>query len=261
MPVRTSTIGPLSKSSSVKRLLLLLLVGSLVHYPHVVSSLATIITTTPMRPFGVNVELHLRPERKNEFLQIISYDAQQTMQTEPGAVQFTVGADTLEDDKFHLHEQYVTKDDFDHHCTTTHFQSWQAFCDTQPFVTDPIVQCYQCLQDRVVTEPPTASGVYCLNVELCIRPEVREEFLAVIQNNQYGSRTTEPLCVQYDYGESSSTPNHFYFHEQYIGKDNGKEGFEQHSQSDHFQKWEEFVARTNPFTKDPVVRFFTSIQY
>lgn len=306
MPVRTSNhhIVPSSSSSSQSSnrvtlknqrpnqhsfgslLLLFLLLGCCcwVQYPthyyyyYSVSSLAIIpiMTTSPMRPFAVNVELQVRPERTKEFLQIIIQDAQQTMQTEPGAVQFTIGAaasvaatadnDTTtmpDDNTFHLHEQYVTQDDFDVHCTTPHFSTWQAFCDTQPFVTDPIVQCYACLADRVdnVVPATTTTTTFCLNVALCIRPEVREEFLSVIQHNQHGSRTREPLCVQYDYGESVLTPNHFYFHEQYIGQDNGREGFEQHTQSEHFRKWQEFVDRTNPFTKDPVVHFFTSIPY
>ena len=219
-------------------------------------------SSTTIRPFAVNVELHLQPERHDEFLQIIKYDAQQTIQNEPGAVQFTIGTDTNNENKFHLHEQYNTETDFDYHCTTEHFQKWQNFCNTKPFVSDPIVQFYQCLNDRVLSPLSLSTTTsYCLNVELCIRPEVRDEFISVIQNNQLGSRTKEPLCVQYDYGESTTTPNHFYFHEQYIGKENGKEGFEQHTQSDHFKKWEDFVATANPFTKDPVVRFFESIPY
>ena len=217
-------------------------------------------TMSLARPFAVNVELSVSPERRDEFLKIIIYDAQQTIQTEPGAVQFTLGTDTGNDNKFYLHEQYNTKKDFDYHCATAHFKVWDDFCNTKPFVSDPIVQFYQCQSERVNSHD-TLSPTYCLNVELCIRPEVRDEFISVIQNNQLGSRTKEPLCVQYDYGESTTTPNHFYFHEQYIGKDNGKEGFDQHSQSDHFKKWEEFVADKNPFTKEPVVSFFQSIPH
>jgi quinol monooxygenase YgiN len=239
------------------------------------SSSTTSITTTtnaatPLRPFAVNVELHLLPERRDEFIKIITYDAKQTMETETGSLQFTIGTNTLDRNKFHLHEQYRTSQDFDVHCATSHFQMWKDFCETQPFVSDPIVQLYQCCSDRVHHDHPppdstgssTPSTTYCLNVELCIRPEVRDEFLTVIENNQIGSRSTkEPFCIQYDYGESISTPNHFYFHEQYIGNENGKEGFDQHTQSDHFKRWEEFVAATNPFTKEPVVSFFESIPY
>ena len=224
-------------------------------------SLATPATAGTIRPFAVNVELNLLPERRDEFLKIITYDAQQTIQTEPGAIQFTLGADTTHDSKFHLHEQYRTKNDFDDHCSTAHYKVWNEFCSTKPFASDPIVQFYQCLSERVNPPDTSSSPIYCLNVELCIRPEVRDEFISVIQNNQLGSRTKEPLCVQYDYGESTTTPNHFYFHEQYIGKDNGKEGFDQHAQSDHFKKWEDFVASKNPFTKDPIVTFFQSIPY
>jgi (4S)-4-hydroxy-5-phosphonooxypentane-2,3-dione isomerase len=224
-------------------------------------SLVPPAATSGIRPFALNVELNILPERRDEFMKIITYDAQQTIQTEPGSVQFTMGADTVNENKFHLHEQYRTKKDFDDHCATAHFKAWDDFCKTKPFLVDPIVQFYQCESERVNPSIDALSPIYCLNVELCIRPEVRDEFIAVIQNNQLGSRTKEPLCVQYDYGESTTTPNHFYFHEQYIGKDHGKEGFDQHAQSDHFKKWEEFVADTNPFTKEPVVSFFQSIPY
>jgi quinol monooxygenase YgiN len=54
------------------------------------------------------------------------------------------------------------------------------------------------------------------------------EFLKVILNNQQGSRK-EPLCLQYDFGENLQTPNVFHFHEQYTGKDDGKEGFNAHA--------------------------------
>jgi quinol monooxygenase YgiN len=228
------------------------------------------IPTAPLHPYAVNVELHLQPDRREEFLKIIKYDAQQTIRTEPGAIQFTIGMDTTDTDKFHLHEQYQTKDDFDHHCTTTHYQEWNDFCATKPFVSDPIVQFYQCCNERVTTTTTTTttsnvvqpSEVYCLNVELCIREDVRDEFLRVIQNNQFGSRdkTKEPLCLQYDFGESTTIPNHFYFHEQYIGSDKGREGFIAHTKSDHFAKWEQFAA-SKTFTKEPVVSFFQSISY
>jgi quinol monooxygenase YgiN len=227
-------------------------------------------TTAVAGPFALNVELNLQPARRQEFLQIIQYDQQQTILQEQGALQFTIGADTMDEYKFHLHEQYRSPADFDIHCTTAHYQQWQDFCDSHPFTADPIVQSYTLRpmdhnnnNNHATTTtvdpsslPLSVHSTFCLNVELCIHDNVRAEFLTVIEKNQIGSRTTEPLCRQYDYGESMTTPNTFYFHEQYVGAHHGKEGFDAHAVTEHFQKWEEFAAKPNSFTKDPVVHFY-----
>mmetsp|Transcript_73752 Transcript_73752/g.216440 ORF Transcript_73752/g.216440 Transcript_73752/m.216440 type:complete len:160 (-) Transcript_73752:44-523(-) len=105
---------------------------------------------------------------------------------------------------------------------------------------------------RAATSENTAdSTIYCLNVNLYVKPERREEFLACICANQHGTLTSEPLALQYDWGESESEPNTFHFHEQYLGK----AGFEAHTQAPHFAAWEEFAA-TDPFTREPEVQFF-----
>jgi (4S)-4-hydroxy-5-phosphonooxypentane-2,3-dione isomerase len=211
-------------------------------------------------PFALNVQVHVKPDRREEFLEIIQYDAEETMRQEKGALQFTVGQSTTDSTMFHFHEQYQTLKDFENHQATEHFQKWKAFCDTDPFVSDLICQEYYLLPPSVHYTPKVlpSDEVFCLNVELCIKKSVREEFLSVIENNEKGSLTSEPLCRQYVYGESTTTPNTFYFHEQYSGKERGQEGFQAHKVSAHFQVWEEFAAQS-PFTKDPVVSFFQSI--
>lgn len=223
---------------------------------------AMMLASPVQGPLALNVALQVKPERREEFLEIIQYDAQETMRQEKGAVQFTVGQSTTDDNLFHLHEQYLTMKDLEIHRSTSHFQKWQSFCDTSPFVSDPICQEYFLTPPSVDVPPKVVQAdepsVFCLNVELCIQESVRDSFLSVIQNNQKGSLTTEPLCRQYVYGESTTTPNTFYFHEQYIGEEQGQEGFQAHKLSSHFQVWEEFAAK-NPFTKDPAVSFFQSI--
>ena len=42
-----------------------------------------------------------------------------------------------------------------------------------------------------------ADGVYYLNVKMAIKPERRDEFLAVIENNQRGTLGTEPNAIAY----------------------------------------------------------------
>jgi quinol monooxygenase YgiN len=134
------------------------------------------------------------------------------------------------------------------------FTEWEKFCDSGPFGGEPILDFSQGTHDA---ETILLRPAFCLNVELCIKADVREEFLKVIQNNQDGS-VKEPLCFQYHYGESTTTPNSFYFHEQYGGAEDGKEGFDAHVVAPHFVVWEEF-ASTNPFTKPPVVSKYKTL--
>jgi quinol monooxygenase YgiN len=94
--------------------------------------------------------------------------------------------------------------------------------------------------------------LYCLSVKLCIKSEVRSEFLDCIAANQHGTLSSEPLAVTYVYGEDEKEPNTFHFFEQY----QGVEGFEAHTKTPHFAAWEEF-ASTEPFTEPPVVTFYT----
>ena len=94
----------------------------------------------------------------------------------------------------------------------------------------------QDLLDEAQAESSEAA-LYCLNVKLCIKPEVREEFLDCIRANQRGTLSSEPLAVTYVFGEDESTPNTFHFFEQY----RGVEGFEAHTKSPHFADWETFA--------------------
>eukprot|EP00588_Corethron_pennatum_P010176 CAMPEP_0194272574 /NCGR_PEP_ID=MMETSP0169-20130528/6110_1 /TAXON_ID=218684 /ORGANISM="Corethron pennatum, Strain L29A3" /LENGTH=229 /DNA_ID=CAMNT_0039015275 /DNA_START=82 /DNA_END=771 /DNA_ORIENTATION=- len=208
-------------------------------------------------PVGLNLKISLKPERRDDFFKVIQNDAKQTVATEPGALQFTLGEDTEKINIFYLHEQYKEMKDVEHHQTTPHFDEWQAFCETEPFTADPVIDVYRRYDGDAHSPGITGPGTYCLNVELCIRPEVRDTFMECILNNQRGSRN-EPLCLQYDFGESVETPNSFYFHEQYKGADGGREGFEAHAASPHFAAWEEFAA-TGPFTKPPVVAFYRTM--
>ena len=95
---------------------------------------------------------------------------------------------------------------------------------------------------------------YCLNVKLCIKPERRSEFIQCIRANQQGTLSTEPLALEYVWGEDTSEPNTFHFYEKYEGRG----GFEAHTQTPHFEAWEAFAA-TAPFTEPPVVSFYEEL--
>jgi autoinducer 2-degrading protein len=208
-----------------------------------------------MLPFALNIQLNVAPERRDEFMKIIKYDGAQTLATEQGALQFVVGEDAETPNRFFLHELYKSKEDYEMHQKTDHFKAFAKFSETDPWVAEPAIVFFEGTHEPVHIPYRPA---FCLNVKLCIKKEVREEFLRVIENNQKGSRK-EPLCLQYDYGESSSEPNTFYFHEEYKGANDGKEGFDAHAAAPHFAVWEEFATTADPFTSPPVVNFFKAL--
>lgn len=97
---------------------------------------------------------------------------------------------------------------------------------------------------------------YCLNVNLYIKPEKREEFIAVIKQNQAGTLANEPLAKLYTWGESTTSPNTFHFQEQYTNIT----GFEAHTKSKHFSIWEQFASTLDsPFSRPPEIFFFEEI--
>eukprot|EP00586_Coscinodiscus_wailesii_P015775 CAMPEP_0172502420 /NCGR_PEP_ID=MMETSP1066-20121228/159839_1 /TAXON_ID=671091 /ORGANISM="Coscinodiscus wailesii, Strain CCMP2513" /LENGTH=186 /DNA_ID=CAMNT_0013277673 /DNA_START=245 /DNA_END=805 /DNA_ORIENTATION=+ len=178
-----------------------------------------------------------------------------TMSTEPNALQFLLGRDIDDENVYYLHEEYKTRQDHDDpHRLTEYYDDCIQF-----FATDPFAEPHRADEFALCHEPPTLKvsnrvGAVCLNVEICIKPEVREAFLEVIRNNKRGSDEDEPLCLQYSWGESCDTPNSFYFHEQYVGE----EGVADHFAAPHFEVWAEFASK-DPFVKPPVVQKYTII--
>jgi len=208
------------------------------------------------KPYAVNAKLSIKPERREEFLTLIKGNQRKTLSEEPASLQYVVGEDVETKNTFYIHEQFIGSEGFDAHRDTNHAAEWAEFKQSNPFEEggEPIIEFYFGDHDL---EKVAARSAYCIHVELCIKPEVREEFLDVIRNNQRGSTELEPLCLQYVYGESTSEANKFIFHEEYNGKEGGKEGFDAHTKAPHFKKWEEFVEK-DPFTKEPIVHFFKS---
>ena len=94
---------------------------------------------------------------------------------------------------------------------------------------------------------------FCLNVNVFVKPERREDFLKAIAVNSAGTLSNEPLNISYIWGESTTEKNTFHFQEQF----RGEEGFIAHTNSPHFAVWKEFAdAEDSPFWKPPVVVFF-----
>lgn len=208
---------------------------------------------TMSAPFAINVKFNVKPDRRDEFLQVMRSNIKQTMNSEPNALQFLIGKDLDDENVYYLHEEYKTRNDHsDTHSKTSYYDDCMAFFATEPFAEPHQADEFALSHDAPADKVPAREAV-CLNVELCIKEEVRDEFLEVIRNNKRGS-DQEPLCMQYSWGESVHTPNTFYFHEQYIGE----EGIAAHNAAPHFKVWEDFASK-DPFTKPPVVQKYKAL--
>lgn len=203
-------------------------------------------------PVALNVKFVLKPEAsKAEFLAALKEDQQQTLAKEPGALQFAIGQDVNDPNIIHLHEQYKSDEDLQHHNSMPHLKDFLAYAmENDVFAADPVIDAYQCTHSPVEIAPRPA---YCLNVESCIKPEFREEFLKLMASHQENSKN-EAGCLQFDWGESAETDSSFYMHEEYVNE----EGFRAHESSPHFEKFLIF-NKQEPYSKPQVVSFFKTI--
>ena len=176
---------------------------------------------------------------------------------------------------FYFHEEFVDCEALREHMETEHFKVYNEFVvEEDPFEEPPVICLYHLRdeeeEDKVASKKRGVhKEAFGLNVNLYPKQTVRDDFLKVISANKKGTDTLEELALQYSYGESitvdgivaaqEGSPNTFHFHEQYTGKDHGKEGFDAHASMPHFAAWEEFV-QTDPFEKDPEVYFFKIIE-
>lgn len=216
---------------------------------------------------GLNAQFDVRPECRDDFVNVMKQNAVDTLRKEEGSLQFVLGQDVDHPNRFHVHEEYASRDDLVLHQSADHALVARAFFEKEPspFTQAPVMEAFegQHTTPELSIFPEEHHPAFCLNVKLSIKAETRDAFLRVIDNNQRGSQH-ESLCLQYDYGESISEPNVFHFHEQYSGNDGGKEGFDAHASAPHFAVWEEFANGggtdgKDPFTAPPVVNFFRSI--
>eukprot|EP00746_Dinoflagellata_sp_MGD_P007837 gnl/MRDRNA2_/MRDRNA2_115581_c0_seq1.p1 gnl/MRDRNA2_/MRDRNA2_115581_c0~~gnl/MRDRNA2_/MRDRNA2_115581_c0_seq1.p1 ORF type:complete len:340 (-),score=55.73 gnl/MRDRNA2_/MRDRNA2_115581_c0_seq1:27-1046(-) len=218
-----------------------------------------VMLSSTTRPFALNMRLSIRPDQRDAFLRVVNEDQRATMSKETGALQFVVGEDVYTRNTFYLHQEYASKEAFDAHRATPHFAAWDQFCKSSPWSEggEPVIDFF--LGEHEPQRNSVAQPAFCLNVDLFVKPEMKEEFLKVIANNKKGSDEKEPQCLQYVYGESTEAPNTFHFHEEYTGLNGGKAGFEAHRAAPHFAVWEKFAGNDpSPFSKPPVVNFFRS---
>mmetsp|Transcript_10534 Transcript_10534/g.21342 ORF Transcript_10534/g.21342 Transcript_10534/m.21342 type:complete len:265 (-) Transcript_10534:79-873(-) len=212
--------------------------------------------------FCLNVCLRIKPERREEFLECIRANQEGTLTTEPLAVTYVYGEDELTPNTWRFFEQYVGKEGFEAHTKTAHFAAWEAFASTEPFSAPPEVRffvedssksvCAGAAAVREVLAEGDFTKLFCLDVQMSVKPESRDAFLAALRADQQGALTSEPLAVSYLFGEDTETANVFHMFEAYSG---GRDGFAAHSQTPHYARWAEFKA-TEPFSAPAKVGYY-----
>lgn len=215
---------------------------------------------TPL--FCLNVCLRIKPSCREEFLECIRQNQKGTLSSEPLAVTYAYGEDETTPDTWHFFEQYVGREGFEAHTQTPHFAAWEAFAASDPFSAPPEVKffvedsastvCSGAAAVRAVLAAGDWTKLFCLDVEMAVKPEAREGFLEALRADQSGALSSEPLAVSYLFGEDNERPNVFHMFEAYSG---GREGFAQHAKTPHYAKWAEFKG-TEPFAAPAKVGYY-----
>jgi len=214
------------------------------------------------KPFALNVKLSVLPEKRKAWLEQIRDNQKFTRKDE--ALQFSISEDVKTPSTFYLHQQYANEAAYRAHLDSPHARRYNEFLEVEkPFAAEPVSYFFSPLEEgpdwAVKKKRSVPKTAYCVTVNLYPKPAVREDFLDVIRANKKGTDTTEALALQYTFGESASQPGTFHFHEEYRGKEDGKQGFDAHAGSPHFAGWMKFVD-TDPFVKPPEVYFSKIIE-
>ncbi len=72
------------------------------------------------------VEVNVKPERLNDFLELIKYDAEHSENDEPGCLRFDVLQDTEDQHKFFYYEVYKDEAARMAHRETPHYKKYAA---------------------------------------------------------------------------------------------------------------------------------------
>lgn len=73
------------------------------------------------------IEVHVKPERIDEFLKVIKHDAVHSEQDEPGCLRFDVLRDTEDPHKFYFYEVYKDEAARLAHRQMPHYAGWGEF--------------------------------------------------------------------------------------------------------------------------------------
>ena len=78
------------------------------------------------KPFGVMVAVTIKPERRDEFLQVMHADAQGS-RGEPDCLRFDLLVDNEDPNKFYFYEVYKSKEALAFHKEQPHYKKWADF--------------------------------------------------------------------------------------------------------------------------------------
>ena len=81
--------------------------------------------------------------------------------------------------------------------------------------------------------------MFSLVVQMQVRPDRREEFLAGMAANAEASVRDEPGCLRFDVSAVAADANRFFLYELY----SDAEAFAAHKASPHFAQWREIAER------------------
>lgn len=234
---------------------------------------------TPHRVIvAVNAILVVSLNRKVEFLKVLEDQIQASINydhTEPTLLQCVLGEDLDQEGMFHCHLKYEFASN-DQVSVQMNKNSHSLFWNTIPteewrrlevaslqlplvynaWIVAPVSD------SNVPPNPkpvPPGTTTFCINANLHIHPDHREELLSLLEHARSQS-IREPLCVEYHYGESLTHPNTFHVHQQYRGHDGGKEGFDKHAETVHYQQWKQFSSNEARFTQETVGYTFRNHQ-
>jgi autoinducer 2-degrading protein len=75
--------------------------------------------------------------------------------------------------------------------------------------------------------------VYAIWVSVKVKPEKRDQFLSVIEDDSICSVRDEPGCVRFDVLQDRSDPDRYYFYEVY----RDEAAFQAHAETPHLARW------------------------
>jgi autoinducer 2-degrading protein len=91
--------------------------------------------------------------------------------------------------------------------------------------------------------------MYAIWVTVKIRPEKREQFLSVIEDDSICSVRDEPGCVRFDVLQDQTDPDTYYFYEVY----HDEAGFKAHTETPHLARWRE-ASKECVLEQKPTIR-------
>ncbi len=96
--------------------------------------------------------------------------------------------------------------------------------------------------------------MHAIFVTLKVKPDRRQQFLEVVEDDAVSSVRDEPGCVDFQVLQDQTDPDTYYFYEVY----RDEEAFKAHGQTPHFARWNaaSLEVLQKPTTRLPLTRVF-----